>query len=41
MADCKDFKHPYNILGQNENLLCYTKDYNIDDVMRDILGKIE
>ena len=41
IADWVDFKHPYSILGQNGNLLCYTKDYNIKDVMNDILGKIK
>ena len=30
-----------SILGQNGNLLCYTKDYNIKDVINDILGKIK
>lgn len=41
ITDYKDFKHPYEILGANDNLLCYTDDYKIEDVMRDILGKIK
>ena len=41
ITDYKDFKKPYKILGNSGNLLCYTKDYNIDYIMNDILGKIE
>lgn len=41
IADYRDFKKPYEILAKNNNLLCYTKNYNIDDVVSDILGKIE
>lgn len=41
ITDYKDFKHPYEILGANDNLLCYTDDYKIEDVMQDILGKIK
>ena len=41
IADYRDFKKPFEILGKDNNLLCYLKDYNIDDVMHDILGKIE
>ncbi len=41
ITDYKDFKHPYEILGANDNLLCYTDDYKIEDVMRDILGRIK
>ena len=40
-ADYKDFKNPWDILNKNGNLLVYSQKYNIDDVMRDILGKIE
>ena len=40
-ADYKDFKNPWEILHKNRNLLVYSQKYNIDDVMRDILGKIE
>lgn len=41
ITDYKDFKHPYEILCANNNLLCYTKDYDINNVMQDILGKIK
>ena len=41
ITDYRDFKKPFEILGKDNNLLCYLKDYNIDDVMHDILGKIE
>ncbi len=41
IVDYKDFKKPFEILGKNNNLLCYTKNYNIDDIMNDILGKIK
>lgn len=41
ITDYKDFKKPYKILGNSGNLLCYTKDYNIDCIINDILGKIE
>ena len=41
ITDYKDFKKPYKILGNSGNLLCYTKDYDIDKVLSDILGKIE
>lgn len=39
-TDWKDFKHPYEIIGKSK-LLTYTKDYDIDQVVQDILGKIE
>lgn len=39
-ADWKDFKHPYEIIGKSK-LLVYTKDYDIDQVVQDIVGKIE
>lgn len=41
ITDYKDFKNPWKILCQNNNLLIYSQNYNIDDVMRDLLGKIE
>lgn len=41
ITDYKDFKKPYKILGNSGNLLCYTKDYDIDKVLSDILGKIK
>lgn len=40
-TDYKDFKHPYQILNQSGNLLCYTKNYDIKDVMQDIMGQIK
>ena len=40
-TDYKDFKHPYKILNQSGNLLCYTKNYDIKDVMQDIMGQIK
>lgn len=40
-ADYKDFRHPWEILGKSGNLLCYIKDYNIDCIINDILGKIK
>jgi guanylate kinase len=39
-ADWKDFRHPYEIIGKSK-LLAYTKDYDIDQVVQDIVGKIE
>ena len=41
ITDYKDFKNPWKILCQNNNLLIYSQNYNIDDVMQDLLGKIE
>lgn len=41
IADYKDFKNPWKILNKSGNLLTYSKNYNIDDVMRDVLGKIK
>ena len=38
--DWKDFRHPYEIIGKSK-LLTYTKDYDIDQVLQDIVGKIE
>lgn len=40
-TDYKDFKNPWEILNKSGNLLTYSGDYNIDDVMRDVLGKIK
>lgn len=39
-TDWKDFRHPYEIIGKSQ-LLAYTKDYDIDQVVQDIVGKIE
>ena len=39
-VDWKDFRHPYEIIGKSK-LLAYTKDYDIDQVLQDIVGKIE
>lgn len=39
-VDWKDFRHPYEIIGKSK-LLTYTKDYDIDQVLQDIVGKIE
>ena len=41
ITDYKDFKKPYEILSYSGNLLCYSGNYNINDVMQDILGKIQ
>lgn len=38
-TDWKDFRHPYEIIGKSK-LLAYTKDYDIDQVVQDIVGKI-
>lgn len=40
-TDYKDFKNPWEILNKSGNLLTYSGDYNIDDVMRDVLGEIK
>ena len=39
-VDWKDFRHPYEIIGKSK-LLAYTRDYDIDQVLQDIVGKIE
>ena len=41
IVDYIDFRKPFEILAKDNNLLCYTKNYNIDDIMNDILGKIK
>lgn len=41
ITDYKDFKNPWEILHKNDDLLIYSQNYKIDNVMRDILGKIE
>jgi guanylate kinase len=38
-TDWKDFRHSYEIIGKSK-LLAYTKDYDIDQVVQDIVGKI-
>lgn len=40
-SDYKDFAHSYKVLNKNHNLLRYTKNYDIDTVMQDILGQIK
>lgn len=40
-TDWRDFKHPYEILGKGNNLLPYVQNYNLDEVVQDILGKLE
>lgn len=39
-TDWKDFRHPYEIIGKSK-LLAYTRNYDIDQVVQGILGKIE
>lgn len=39
-TDWKDFRHPYEIIGKSK-LLAYTRNYDIDQVVQDIVGKIE
>lgn len=39
-TDWKDFRHPYEIIGKSQ-LLTYTKDYDIDQVVQDIVGRIK
>jgi len=41
ITDYKDFKNPWEILHKNDDLLIYSQNYKIDNVMSDILGKIE
>lgn len=38
-TDWKDFRHPFEIIGKNK-LLAYTENYDIDQVVQDIVGKI-
>lgn len=40
-TDYKDFKNPFKILNNSANLLYYLDGYNIDKVIKDVLGKIE
>lgn len=39
-TDWKDFRHPYEIIGKSK-LLAYTRHYDIDQVVQDIMGRIE
>ena len=38
-TDWKDFRHPFEIIGKSK-LLAYTENYDIDQVVQDIVGKI-